>query len=210
MTRRTIALLMVAGASASALADNPVTNTSKTLTSLPDLSSAGPREGFTTDIFLQNSSWDLFGDPSNDVLIIDVAAAFGLASGSAVDINGFGWDMTITTIGASWLSETNFYLADAADLLGPNSINFAPGEGFDNVGMMDFSSGEVLKLEPEDVLTLSTGMLYLEIYESFDDVADEIDNFVLGTITIQSSVPAPGALALLGLSGAVGARRRRR
>jgi len=208
MTRRTIALLTLVGVSAPALADNPVTNAAKTGTSVPVLT-AGPREGFTADIFLQNNSWDGFGDPDNDVLIIDAAAALGLASGSSVDINGVGWDLEITANGASWLSETNFFMADANNLLDPNAINLTPGEGFDTPGTMSFSSGGVLKLEPENILTLSTGMLYLEIYESFDDVANAIDNGVLGTITIQSSVPAPGALAVLGFGGLAASRRRR-
>ncbi|CAN0594277.1 unnamed protein product, partial [Laminaria digitata] len=57
------------------------------------------------------------------------------------------------------------------------------------------------------------GILDINFFESFDDVAGEIDATYLAgsTITIvgQGIVPAPASLALIGLGGLAAGRRRR-
>ena len=56
----------------------------------------------------------------------------------------------------------------------------------------------------------ASGMLSIEVHEvGFDDNPGDIDSFFnSGTVTI-SYVPAPGALAVLGMGGLVAGRRRR-
>lgn len=156
------------------------------------------------------NTWDPVSDPSNEIRIIDIAAAAGLPSGTPVIMNGIGWNTNQTAFGSSWLSEMGMYFDDniAPDLSG---LFLRPGAGSNFPGTASFSS-PVIKLA--DVLipdvVLPNGLLRLEFYESFDDIADTIDGtFNPGsTVTVQI-VPAPGALALLGLAGLVGGRRRR-
>jgi len=171
---------------------------------------AGPHAGetFTFDM-AGTASWDVLSDPDNDVLLIDVAAGIGLPSGTAVDFNGVGWDITVETVGASWLSEAVFYFDDniAPDQMG---LFLTVGVGNDAPGVGTFNSGGVLKLDDVaiPVVNLPDGILRLELFESYDDVADAIDANISGTLTIQA-VPEPATLALFGM-GALALIRRRR
>ncbi len=181
----------------------------KTETTASELTGSSARAGFTRDVSLVDvASWDTFGDSSNVVMLIDMAALFGLSSGSAIDLNGIAWDVTINTVGASWLSEARMEITDQAISAG---LGLTVGIGNDFAGTGTFTSAGVLKLQDAGLpdLILADGILRLEFWETFDDVADEIDAFLNGTLTLQSSVPAPSGVALLGLGGLVAARRRR-
>lgn len=158
---------------------------------------------FNADI----ESWDLLQDPSNVVFALD------LGGGQQATVHGIAWDVTLQTVGASWLSEMRMYLDDnvAPDLSGlfltPGIANGAPGTAnFNSGGMVDFSDNAI----PD--IVLPNGQLRFDFHETFDDVADAIDGFWLegSTLTLDMTiVPAPGALALLGLGGLATARRRR-
>ncbi len=179
-------------------------------TATNNLAPGAPRAGIAVDIALTGiQSFDGLGDPSNTVLLIDVAAAVGLASGSSVTMNGFGYDLTIQTIGASWLSEARMYFDDnvAPDLTG---LFLTPGFATGSPGTAAYSSGGITKLADVGIgdIVLPNGILRLEFYEGFDDVADAADANWFGTVTIQAT-PAPGTLALIGLGGLAAARRRR-
>ncbi len=153
---------------------------------------------FNTDI----PSWDLEGDADNFIANID----FGVAG----TIHGIGWDTTQASIGASWLSEM---VVSFADLGGAPGLYLTPS-GTTAPGTESYSSGGIVDLEGAGIpdVVIASGVLSMEFFESFDDVADAIDgNWLEGsTITLDMFfVPAPGALALLGLGGLVSTRRRR-
>ena len=148
-------------------------------------------------------SWDLQGDGDNFNEFFNI--------GAGAQILGFGWDVTITTISPSWLSEVNIALTNSD---GSDGLVFAPGIGHDFGGTQSFSSGGKIDLTSigEDFALNADGILHLEVFESFDDYADDIDAFFEAGSTMSivfKPVPAPGALGLLGLGGLVATRRRR-
>jgi len=146
-------------------------------------------------------SWDLFGDPDNTLLSFGL---FGSAQIIAID-----WSLMITAHGASWLSEVNINLSNT-DKSG--SFNLTPGSGNDAPGTGSFSSGGFVDLVgPGDDFALNAdGQLHVELYESFDDVDDAVDaTFGTASFIRVQYVPAPGALAVLGLGGFISTRRKR-
>lgn len=158
---------------------------------------------FLSDI----ATWDLVGDPDNLVFDIDLGSG-----GTPATMHGIGWDVSVATVGASWLSEARMYFDDniAPDLSG---LFLTPGiaDGFPGTG--SYSSGGIVDLSDNGIpdIVLPNGHLRLEFHESFDDVADAIDGYFLAgsTLTLDMTmVPAPGALALLGLGGLAIRRRR--
>lgn len=174
------------------------TSTSTEITSAP----AGALQTITVDISGINS-WDLAGATVNETLAVAIGGDF--------QVVGIGWDVTLQTVGASWLSEA---------VIGfENAVNLSVGIVDDTPGTMSYSSGGILDLTSIDdgaggTLDLSffsgaDGNIDIEFFESFDDVAGAIDaTFLQGSLQIQY-VPAPGALAMLGLGGLVAGRRRR-
>ncbi len=174
----------------------------------PSLDRAG---GQTTISFAGLASWDALGGGSNTVLNIDLAAALGFPSGTPITMNGVGWDVGIETVGASWRSEARMYFDDAVapDLTG---LFLAPGIADGSPGVGQYSSGGILKLADAQIpnIPLPNGVLRLELFESYDDVAGAIDAFWSGSIVVQTvEVPAPGVAGLFGLAGLAAARRRR-
>ncbi|GAB4383541.1 MAG: hypothetical protein Kow0022_03660 [Phycisphaerales bacterium] len=157
---------------------------------------------FTSDV----ATWDLVSDPDNVVFDLD------LGGGMQATMHGIGWDVTIQSLGASWLSEARMYFDDniAPDLSG---LFLAPGVADSFAGAGSYNSGGILDLGDNGIpdIVLPNGHLRLEFYESFDDVANAIDGFYLAgsVLTLDMTiVPAPGALALLGLGGLAIRRRR--
>lgn len=163
--------------------------------------------GQTFEIAVNNQSWDLEGSPNNETITVDLAG-LGLAPGDWV-LNGVGWNVDVDPIGASWYSEVTFGLGDQGL---PSALFVTPGTGddFASTGSPINYSSDVLKFGDNGIpdIEISSGFLSIEIFESFDDVAGAPDANVTGIITLQF-VPAPGALALLGMAGLVGRRRRR-
>ncbi len=158
------------------------------------------------------NSWDDATDPfgANESYVFDVAAALGLASGTAVTITGIGWDVSIETVGASWLSEAS---------VGINGeITLAPGAGDDAPGVASYTSGGIIDLAsiPLPDLLLADGLLVLDFFEGYDDVVGAIDaTWTGGTLDFDAfeaaPIPLPAAFPLLltGLVGLFAARRRR-
>ncbi len=144
------------------------------------------------------NNWDLQGGALNETISAMVAAD--------AHIIGLGWDVNIASFGASWLSEAVMDLGGAVFL--------TPGLGDDFAGSASYSSGGILDLVGTglDFVLAADGLLNIEFFESFDDVSSAIDStYGAGSsITIQyTAIPAPGALAMLGLGGIVAGRRRR-
>lgn len=168
------------------------------------------RAGLRRTIDVSAASWDLQGDPDNTVLLIDMASLFGFAPGSTMPLTGLGWDLTIETVGASWLSEPTISFDNAMGD-SPNAVLLTPGAGADGPGLGAFQSEGTVKFNDVGLneLVLLDGVLRIEFFESFDDVADAIDANITGTITLQSWLPSPGTTSLFALSAMLGARRRR-
>lgn len=158
---------------------------------------------FNSDI----ASWDLLDSPNNVVFALD------MGGGQQATMHGIGWDTTHATVGGSWLSEMRMYLDDnvAPDYSG---LFLTPGVADGAPGTASYSSGGILDLSDNGIpdIVLPNGQMRFDFHETFDDVANAIDgNWLEGSVLTfdMTIVPAPSALALLGLGGLVTGRRRR-
>jgi len=131
-------------------------------------------------------SWDLLGDSDNIVLTVP------LTTGDMM--TGIGWDVTLMTVGGSWLSEARFYFDGSdQDLSG---LFLTPGVGLSTPGTSFFSSGGIVDLTDNgipDIPILADGTLYIEVHETFDDVADAVDSTWIApsTLTLALDLAAP-------------------
>lgn len=164
---------------------------------------AGPVAPQILEIDVSNlQSFDGLGAPGNATLDIALPAGYDT-------VIGIGWDVTLETFGASWASEASFSFADQGS---EPALFLGPAAGVDNPLDVptQFTSDIIDLVELELDFSVASGVLSLEAFESFDDVAGEADaGWLEGSTLFVQIVPAPGALALLGLSGLVGTRRRR-
>lgn len=146
-----------------------------------------------TDLVIDVSgveSWDFQGDPDNTILNVFV--------GAGATITNIAWNVNLTTLGISWADENTMTFN------GAQSVNPGLGDAF------TVSNANYAGSAASGIVLDGSGMLSIEFHEvGFDDNANAVDSFYnSGTITI-SYVPAPGALAVLGLGGLVAGRRRR-
>jgi hypothetical protein len=147
------------------------------------------------------NSWDSEGDSDNIVLLVDIGG------GSEATIDGLGWDLEITTVGFSWLSEATIGFGSTAL---PNEILVTAGVFDNNAGNSAYTSGGILDLTDAGLfdIVLADGFLRLEFFESFDDVADAFDATYQGTVSVSvteavvepNPVSAPTTLALMGIT----------
>jgi hypothetical protein len=152
------------------------------------------------------------GDPDNAVLTIDIAQSIGAQSGAPMTIIGIGWDVQIDTLGTpSWLSEATVYFDDN---IAPDSsgLFLSPGAGYGSPGVGSFS-GPVQYLADLGIpdIQLPNGELRLEFFETYDDAGVFQDAVWNGSlhVLVWNIEPAPSAVAVFGLAGLVGSRRRR-
>lgn len=119
------------------------------------------------------TSVDNQGDPDNTTLIVDVPD-------NSV-ITGISWDVTIQTFDFSFLSEARISFDNSSDLLSPE-FTLQPGTG--GSGTQSFS-GSV-----SDSVPILDGNLYLEFWESFEDLSDDTDAIYLpgSSLTIMTDV----------------------
>ncbi|MDA8020963.1 MAG: hypothetical protein MPN21_26295, partial [Thermoanaerobaculia bacterium] len=112
---------------------------------------------------------DLEADADNTVL------AEILGPGAVM--TGIGWDVTITTQGDSWLSESVVYFDGSdQDLAG---LFLAPGVGEEFSGTGIYSSGGIIDLSDNaipNIPVLADETLYLQFFESFDDNVSAADS----------------------------------
>ena len=162
-------------------------------------------ESITLDLAGVNSN-DNFGSPNNDASLIALGD---------VTITGIGWDNVVGNgddTGVTWGNEMTMAVVNSGDLNGV-FISFFPSEGSATAGGIwgPASSGGIIDLVSQGLaFNTTSGSLLVEFFESYNDVDGAPDaHYESGTVTIEYSVPAPGALALLGLAGLAGGRRRR-
>jgi uncharacterized protein (TIGR03382 family) len=149
---------------------------------------------------------DVSGFQFNDALGSPLNETLSVALGLGAEVTGIGWDVTLTSIGASWGSE--------AVMSFEGQVNLTVGIGDDApVSMMNYNSGGIVDLTDAGVPNVTLGgdgNLDIEFFEGFVDNGGTGDNFFEAgsTLTIVYT-PAPSALAMLGLGGLVAGRRRR-
>lgn len=143
------------------------------------------------------NSWDLQGDLNNEFTSLFLGGGF---------VTAIGWDVQIQTVGSSWLSEVTIGIED--------ELFLTPGIGDDFAGTNSYSSGGLIDLVDLDLAFFVDGFsLDIEIFESFDDVNDEIDAvFGQGSVLYVQTVltpPTPGTAGALTIAGLFASRRRR-
>lgn len=147
--------------------------------------------------------WDAQGDPDNTVL------AEVLGPGAVM--TGVGWDVTLTTVGASWLSEAVSYFDGSDQDLSGLFLTVGVGNGMP--GTMTFSSGGIIDLSDNgipNIPVLADETLYIEFFESFvdndgsaDSVYDPVSTYDIvgiGFVTPGSfPIPTLGTIGLITL-----------
>lgn len=148
-------------------------------------------------------SRDAQGSTDNVVLVLDAVP------GATVDM--ISWDLTLSTVGASWLSEATLLIRNSAG----DGVAFNPGFGDDASGSDSYFGTAGLVSLGTAFTVLADGKLYLEFYETYDDASLAADAiYGRGSITLAAIgvVPEPAAYSLLalGLLGLAATTRRRR
>ena len=147
--------------------------------------------------------WGDFLDPQNSDAIVNIGA------GSTVTGIEF-IDFSFESLGFSWQSE--FILSvETGDAMSYWDWQLAPGTDGPGVfgpvtGAYD---GAIGAPAGGGSFVTNDGIIRIYAWETWDD--DGLDSVVLsGTLRVTyTAIPAPGALALLGVAGLVGTRRRR-
>jgi hypothetical protein len=106
------------------------------------------------------------GGNDNAVLMFDLNQELGTAPGSRVTVTGIGWDVVISTLGLSWVSEALVQLQDSS---GNGLLGLQPGAGQDRSGTERFSSDIVDLVGLGIGVVLDNGILILEFAEDFSD-----------------------------------------
>ncbi len=156
---------------------------------------------------------DVSGYQFNDSQGSSINETLSILFGNNQLITGIGWDVTLSTIGASWASEaTMLFSTDAA----PQSdffLNVADDAA--PVSNQQYQSG-IIDLTDAGLSNLGSGpslwTLEIEFFESFVDNTGTGDAFFEQGSVLHIAVfemPAPGPLSVLGLGGLFAARRRR-
>ena len=153
------------------------------------------------------NTWGGYPNAANSTTVVNI--------GAGSTITNISWtNIVVNSLGNSWSSEFAIGVGDGttygptyweSDLPGsPNTPGmFGPvNAAFDNPGLYASTEG----------FSTATGNLFIYSYELFDDGGSGVQDadVVSGGITIEyTPVPAPGALALFGMAGMLGSRRRR-
>ncbi|MEM9372638.1 MAG: hypothetical protein AAGA55_03260 [Planctomycetota bacterium] len=147
------------------------------------------------------NSWDAAGSANNEILSLDV----GVPNRFAVRMS---WDVSIQTVGSSWLSEVTIGFLDS-----PIGLQLAPGTD-DAPGTGTYTSSGIVDLAALDPTfpfeVGPDGILQMEVFESFDDEAGAIDAvFLPGSTITFYFIPGPGSAVVLCFAAVCATRRRR-
>ena len=144
-------------------------------------------------------SMDLLDDPDNITVSTNI--------GAGMIITGIGWDLTIGTIGISWLSEARTrWSTDAGSF-----VFVTPGDGEYDPGTNAYSSGGIIDLNDAGIgyTTNINGNTAVQFFESFDDYPGSVDAYDLtGTYTLQYVIPEPTLILGAGLLAGLLVRRK--
>jgi len=197
----TIQLVTIAATAGLALA-NPVS-----YSDMADLSESIPSGTMAWEFHIDLSGVhfnDAQGSALNQILTIPIF--------EGAQITGIGWDVDLTSIGASWGSEAVMRFNGRSDI----DIAVGIGDTFP-VTNANYSSFGVIDLTDAgfpNILIGADGNLEIEFFESFVDNEGTGDAFFEeGSILIIQGfpiIPSPGVLAMFGLSGLAVSRRNRR
>ncbi len=137
------------------------------------------------------NSWGFQGDAQNEFINVFL--------GAGATVTNMAWDVNLTTIGLSWADENTMTFN------GSQSVNPGAGDAF-TVTNANYAGSAASGLVLD-----GSGMLSIEFHEvGFDDNPGAVDSFYeAGSSITITYVPAPGALAVLGMGGLVAGRRRR-
>ena len=150
------------------------------------------------------------GDAENTVLSFDVGAGMNVIGISYSDVSGMGIDADGADGGPSWGNEMRTLVSNSAS----EGVNWGyfPAEGSGSAGgpwSADDASYDLVALEL-DFVTGDDGLVFVEFYEGYNDHAGADAMYTSGSLTIHTAaIPAPGAIALLGVAGLATRRRRK-
>lgn len=150
-------------------------------------------------------SFGVQGNAGNTVLSYNI--------GAGATVTSIGFDVNLTAISPSWLSEIRLAFTDSSG----NGVRLTPGGGDEFQGTASYSG--YYELSDFDLVFQvgADGILRLEFYESFNDYVGVDGSWNFGTLTFGITpaavidVPEPGTGMLLGAGLAVlacAARRR--
>lgn len=144
------------------------------------------------------SGWETVGGYFNSS---NTSMSIALAPGTKI-VGAEYIGLEYESFGASWNSELVLSLNDGASAF-PISFwdtQIAGATGIPGVfgpASADFANPGYLTSGP---FNLSTGDLYIEVYETFNDAGAGIDARIsAGTLRIETTVPTPSVLALFGI-----------
>jgi len=151
------------------------------------------------------NSWDALDDSNNEIftVILDGLAATSPCENPVLEVTGIGWDVTVSTVGPSWLSEMRTGFDMNQD--GVRDLFISPGIADDNNGgnaSTAYSSGGILDLSATSIGILpvanaTSGEITVQLFEGFDDLPDEIDAlWESGNMTIEYRLTCDSALSL--------------
>jgi hypothetical protein len=149
------------------------------------------------------TSFDGLGATGNTLLRLNAEP------GAPVDL--LSWSLSLSTLGASWLSEATVLFTNSNG----DGVLFSPGLGDDFAGTRGYSGSVSLVGLQLGFNVLADGQLLVEFFETFDDNVGAADALYLsGNISFAGIgvIPEPATYGLmaLGLFGvAVAARRRK-
>lgn len=139
-----------------------------------------------------------FSNPSNSYALVNIGAGSVVTAVEYIDVS-------FESYSPSWMSEVTLSVenSDASSYW-----DYTPATGMDSSGIFGPASGFFGGVN--EVFVNGDGLLRVYAWDSYADGVNPDAMILTGTIRITyTAVPAPGALALLGLAGVCGARRRR-